>query len=84
VAGLAGHPPREHEPVLPELLTAFYVDNGPHLLLYNRLPTIVLWIGPSLVGLPLILRALIRRSVLQLSVLARLPSVRFDPRSRSR
>jgi hypothetical protein len=63
------------------LLTAFYVDNGPHLPLYNRLPTIVLWIGPSLVGLPLILRALVRHSVLRLSVLARLPSTRFDPRS---
>jgi hypothetical protein len=64
------------------LLTAFYVDNGPHLPLYNRLPTIVFWIGPSLVGLPLILRALVRHSVRGPSVLA-LPSVRVDPRSRS-
>lgn len=49
------------------LLTAFYVDNGPHLPLYNRLPTLVLWIGPSVVGLPLIVRALVRHSVLRLS-----------------
>jgi hypothetical protein len=40
------------------LLTAFYVDNGPHLPLWNRLPTIAFWIGPSLIGLPLVARAL--------------------------
>ncbi len=39
------------------LFTAFYVDNGPHLPLVNRLPTIVFWIMPSLIGLPLVTRA---------------------------
>jgi hypothetical protein len=42
------------------LLTAFYVDNGPNLPLGNRLPLIVFWIGPSLIGLPLLTRPLIR------------------------
>ena len=44
------------------LLTAFYVDNGPHLPLWNRLPTVAFWLGPSIVGLPLLVRALCRHS----------------------
>jgi len=46
------------------LLTAFYVDNGPHLPLWNRLPQLAFWLLPSLVGLPLIARALRRRLLL--------------------
>jgi hypothetical protein len=42
------------------LLTAFYVDNGPRLPIWDRLPTIVFWVGPSLIGLPLLARALVR------------------------
>jgi hypothetical protein len=42
------------------LLTAFYVDNGPRLPLWDRLPIIVFWVGPSLIGLPLLARALLR------------------------
>ncbi|MEP6599002.1 MAG: DUF2306 domain-containing protein [Actinomycetota bacterium] len=40
------------------LLTAFYVDNGPHLPLWDHLPTIAFWLLPSVVGIPIILRAL--------------------------
>jgi hypothetical protein len=40
------------------LLTAFYADNGPRLPLYDRLPVIVFWTVPSLVGLPVMARAL--------------------------
>ena len=36
------------------MLTAFYVDNGPHLPLWNRLPDWSFWFLPGLVGLPLI------------------------------
>ena len=43
------------------LLTGFYVDNGPNLPLWNRLPTIAFWLLPSLVGIPLIARAMARR-----------------------
>jgi hypothetical protein len=42
------------------MLTAFYIDNGPQLPLWNRLPVIAFWVGPSLIGVPLILRALAR------------------------
>ncbi len=40
------------------MLTAFYVDNGPHLPLWDRLPTIAFWLLPSAIGLPIIARAL--------------------------
>ena len=42
------------------LLTAFYVDNGPKLPLWDRLPTIAFWVGPSIIGLPLLARTLVR------------------------
>lgn len=45
------------------LLTGFYVDNGPRLPLWNRLPTIAFWLLPSLVGIPLIARAMARRQM---------------------
>jgi hypothetical protein len=36
------------------LITAFYVDNGPHLPLWNKLPLLALWVFPSVIGLPLL------------------------------
>jgi hypothetical protein len=42
------------------LLTGFYVDNGPFLPLWNRLPHITYWLLPGLIGAPLIWRALRR------------------------
>jgi hypothetical protein len=42
------------------LLTAFYVDNGPHLPLWDRLPTFAFWLIPSAVGTPIIVRAVLR------------------------
>jgi hypothetical protein len=39
------------------LLTAFYVDNGPHLPLWNRLPPLALWLLPSAIGFPLLAAA---------------------------
>jgi hypothetical protein len=36
------------------LLTAFYVDNGGHLPLWQELPLIIYWLGPAAIGLPLI------------------------------
>ena len=44
------------------MLTAFYVDNGPHLPLWNRLPAIAFWVGPTLIGLPLIALSLTRHT----------------------
>jgi hypothetical protein len=49
------------------LFTGFYVDNGPHLPLWDRLPGLGYWLLPSLVGVPLILRAMARRRLLSVS-----------------
>jgi hypothetical protein len=50
------------------LLTAFYVDNGPRLPLWQLLPQVTFWVGPTLIGLPLLIRTLRRhrRSVADL------------------
>jgi hypothetical protein len=37
------------------LLTAFYVDNGPHLPFWRSLPEIAYWTVPSLVGVPILM-----------------------------
>jgi hypothetical protein len=42
------------------MLTAFYVDNGPHLPLWDRLPVLVFWLLPAVIATPLIARAVIR------------------------
>jgi hypothetical protein len=42
------------------MLTAFYVDNGPHLPLWDRLPALAFWLLPSAIGAPVIARAIIR------------------------
>jgi hypothetical protein len=42
------------------MLTAFYVDNGPHLPLWDRLPPLVFWLLPSVIGAPVIARAVLR------------------------
>ncbi|MEO3862265.1 hypothetical protein [Acrocarpospora sp. B8E8] len=43
------------------LLTGFYVDNGATLPVWDRLPGWSYWVLPSLLGLPLIARAIWRR-----------------------
>ena len=42
------------------MLTAFYVDNGPHLPLWDHLPAFAFWLLPSAIGAPVIIRALLR------------------------
>ena len=42
------------------MLTAFYVDNGPHLPLWDRLPILTFWLLPAAIGAPVITRAVIR------------------------
>jgi hypothetical protein len=44
------------------LLTGFYVDNGPSLPLWDRLPHITYWLLPTTIGAPLIWLALHRFS----------------------
>ncbi|MGB6454931.1 MAG: hypothetical protein WBH47_10645 [Streptosporangiaceae bacterium] len=41
------------------MLTAFYVDNGPHLPLWDRLPPLSFWLLPAVIGAPIITRALV-------------------------
>jgi len=47
------------------LLTAFYVDNGPNLPLWSKLPPIAFWVLPALLGTPLILWALSRHPLVR-------------------
>ena len=44
------------------MLTAFYVDNGKSLPVWRKLPHFTYWLLPTLVGIPLIVRALARYS----------------------
>ena len=46
------------------LLTAFYVDNGPHLPLWRSLPPLAHWLLPSLVGVPILIRVLTRHPLI--------------------
>jgi len=41
------------------MLTAFYVDNGPHLPLWDHLPAWAFWLLPSAIGAPVIARAVV-------------------------
>jgi uncharacterized membrane protein len=45
------------------MLTAFHVDNGPRLPLWNQLPPIAFWLLPAVVGVPILLRALHRATM---------------------
>ena len=47
------------------LLTAFYVDNGPHLPLWRSLPALAHWLLPSLVGLPILAWVLRRHPLIR-------------------
>jgi hypothetical protein len=47
------------------MLTAFYVDNGRNLPLWKELPSVVYWLLPAAVGLPIIGRALLRHPLLR-------------------
>lgn len=46
------------------LLTGFYVDNGPQLPLWNRLPHLTYWILPGAVGALLTWRALVHNHLI--------------------
>ncbi len=41
------------------MLTAFYVDNGPRLPVWDRLPPVSFWFLPAAIGAPIIIRAVI-------------------------
>jgi uncharacterized membrane protein len=47
------------------LLVAFYVDNGKNLPLWKELPPIAYWLIPTMLGVPLVVRALLRHPLAQ-------------------
>jgi|SRR6516165_4815726 hypothetical protein len=47
------------------LLTAFYVDNGPHLPVWRSLPPLAHWLLPGIVGLPILTWALTRHPLVR-------------------
>jgi uncharacterized membrane protein len=47
------------------MLTAFYVDNGKNLPLWKELPPIAFWIVPGAIGVPLIVRAMLRHPLIR-------------------
>jgi hypothetical protein len=44
------------------LITAFYVDNGKFLPVWNQVPPLWLWVLPAIVGIPLVVIALSRHA----------------------
>ncbi len=46
------------------LLTAFYVDNGPHLPVWRSLPALAYWLLPSIVGVPILFWVLTRHPLI--------------------
>lgn len=50
------------------LLTAFYVDNGPHLPLWRALPPLAHWLIPSVVGVPILIWVHARHPLLSRAV----------------
>lgn len=58
------------------MLTAFYIDNGPRLPLWNVLPPLSFWVLPTAIGAPIIIRALRRHT--------RSPERQIGPQERPR
>ena len=47
------------------MITAFYVDNGPNLPLWRKLPPLAFWILPTLIGAPILINALLRHPLVR-------------------
>jgi uncharacterized membrane protein len=47
------------------LLTAFYVDNGKNLPIWKDLSSVTYWTLPALVGIPIIIRTMLRHPLLR-------------------
>jgi hypothetical protein len=61
------------------MLTAFFVDNGPHLPLWDRLPPLTFWFLPSLIGAPIIAHALLAARSITTRPVPRTASRRNEP-----
>ena len=58
------------------MLTAFYVDDGPHLPLWDHLPLVAFWLLPTAIGAPIIARSINRA---RRAAPARAPSEPLSP-----
>jgi hypothetical protein len=52
------------------MLTAFYVDNGKNLPFWKELPQLAFWLLPAAVGIPLLLRTLLKHPLARREMLA--------------
>jgi len=52
------------------MLTAFYVDNGKNLPLWKELPQIAIWLLPAALGIPLLIRALLKHPLARREMVA--------------
>lgn len=62
------------------LLTAFYVDNGPHLPVWRSLPRLAHWLLPGIVGVPVLIWVLKRHPLMRRP---RAPCLEFATRWRA-
>jgi hypothetical protein len=47
------------------MVTAFYVDNGPNLPLWRKLPPLAFWVLPTLIGAPILINTLLRHPLVR-------------------
>ena len=47
------------------MLTAFFVDNGPHLPFWRHFPAFAFWLMPALIGVPIVLYVVRRHPLLR-------------------
>ena len=62
------------------LFTGFYVDNGPQLPLWDRLPHLAYWLIPAAIGIPLTWRALVHNGAVGTNQPAPAPRNAHDQR----
>ena len=63
------------------MLTAFYVDNGMNLPLWRELPQASFWFIPAVVGVPLIVRAVLRHPLIRRVTDASAGAVPLSPKT---
>ncbi len=57
------------------MLTAFYVDNGKNLPLWRELPQIAFWLLPAAIGIPILVRALMKHPLARREFSVRSPGM---------
>ena len=57
------------------MLTAFYVDNGKNLPLWRELPQIAFWLLPAAIGIPILVRTLMKHPLARREFSVRSPGM---------